>query len=119
MFSLIAYSTAIPDDPAQKFLSDYQSAYGSKAGPGANESVPSYNAMYLYKQAVEAAGSVDPESVSKALVGQSFDGPTGTIKMTSSHACSQSLVLVQAKGGTNQFVRMFKGVEPGSQGSCS
>jgi len=48
----------------------------------------SYNAVYLWKQAVEAANSTDPMKVRDGFRGQIFEGPEGTIKIDATNLYS-------------------------------
>src|SRR5690606_11137881 len=41
--------------------------------------------VYLWKQAVEKAGSFDVDKVREAMVGQSFNGPAGEVTMQANH----------------------------------
>ena len=47
-------------------------------------SVPEYDGIYLYKAAVEKAGSFDEAKVLAALPQVSFKGPRGAINMDTS-----------------------------------
>lgn len=118
MYGFLGYSSAIPDKPAQRFLADYQAAYGANELPGANESVSTFNAVQLFAQAVTAAESTQADKVAEKLVGQTYQGPTGAVTMTSSHACTQSASVVRAVSGRYEFVKTFADLEPGPQGSC-
>ncbi len=79
-------------------------------------SVPEYEAVYLYKAAVEKAGSTDPSAVLKALPEVSFDGPRGTVQMSKQHHAplTMYLGLVQADGSV-KVLDSFKDVDPGQQ----
>lgn len=112
MLSSLAWSKAIDTPAAQKFLTDFQAMHGADAVPTANESVPSYNAAYLYKAAVEKAGTTESSEVAAALVGLSHDGPTGEVTMTESHHTAQPSFLVRAEAGEYTFVQAFDSVEP-------
>ena len=41
--------------------------------------------VYLWKQAVEKAGTFEVDKVRDALIGQKFEGPTGTVTMQANH----------------------------------
>lgn len=56
-----------------------------------------YIMVYLWKQAVEAAGSTDLEAVRKAAVGQEFDAPEGKVKMFPNHHISKTVRIGQVR----------------------
>ncbi len=65
------------------------------------EAANSYNAVYMYKAAVEKAGSTDMKAVRKALESGSIctDGPSGKVCIDpKSHHGSQTIYLVHVKG---------------------
>ena len=78
--------------------------------------MPEYEAVYLYKAAVEKAGSTDAAKVIEALPAVSFDGPRGTISMNKQHHAPLTMYLgqVQPDGGV-KVVSSFKDVDPGDQ----
>ena len=73
---------------------------------------PAYNAVYLYKQAVEKAKSTEPQAVAEAMVGQTFEGPTGPVEMTPSHHLAQTINLVQVDGDHYKLVDSFPDQDP-------
>lgn len=110
--------TALPfftvaDAPGVKpFLDAYAASYGAGQIPSGGEGVGAYDAVYLYKMAVEKAGSVDPKAVAAALPGLSFDGPTGPVTITPSHYLQQTINLVQARDGKYALVDSFENRDP-------
>ncbi len=88
-------------------------ARSHQAVKGSVRTTPSY----MYKAAVEKAGSTDPTAVAEALVGLSFDGPTGTVTMTSDHHLAQTIYLVQAVNGEYRLVDSFANRDP--EESCN
>jgi branched-chain amino acid transport system substrate-binding protein len=79
-------------------------------------SVPQYEAIYLYKAAVEKAGSTDTADVLKALPDVSFTGPRGKISMNKQHHAPLTMYLGQVKDdGSVAVVDSFKDVDPGDQ----
>ncbi|HYT81530.1 MAG TPA: substrate-binding protein [Actinomycetota bacterium] len=115
--------TALPfftvaDAPGVKpFLDAYGKAFGAGAIPSGGEGVGAYDAVYLYKMAVEKAGSTDPKAVAKAMVGLSFEGPTGQVTVTPSHYLKQTINLVQAQNGKYVLVDSFPNQDP--EEACS
>lgn len=56
--------------------------------------VLSYNGVYLWKAAVEAAGTFEPEAVIAALEsGISFDGPGGTVTTQANHHLTKNVFI--------------------------
>ena len=79
-------------------------------------SEPQYEAFYLYKAAVEKAGSTDSDKVSKALGEVSFNGPRGTVAMNKSHHAPLSMRLGQVQAdGSIRILETFASVDPGNQ----
>ena len=79
-------------------------------------SVPQYEGIYLYKAAVEKAGSTDAEAVIEALGQVSFEGPRGTIQMNKQRHAPLTMYLGQVKDdGTIEVIESFANVDPGDQ----
>lgn len=116
-YTALPYFTAAEGSAAEDFLAAYQAKYGAGEFPSGGEGVGAYNAVWMYKEAVEEAGSTDPAAVAEALVGLSFDGPTGKVTMTSSHHLEQTINLVQAQNGEYVLVDSFKNRDP--EEACS
>jgi len=64
--------------------------------PGA--SIVLYYAAWLVKQAVEKAGSTDPQKGFEALKGQSYDGPFGKCTMTDKLFMECATVFIEVQG---------------------
>jgi len=47
--------------------------------------VMAYCAVYLWRQAVEAAGTAEPVAVARHVVGQALDGPAGAVQVHDNH----------------------------------
>ncbi|MEO5704219.1 MAG: substrate-binding protein [Candidatus Limnocylindrales bacterium] len=115
--------TALPlftvaDAPGVKpFLDAYAAEFGAGKIPSGGEGVGAYDAVYLYKSAVEKAGSVDPKAVAAALPGLSFEGPTGSVTITPSHYLQQTINLVQALNGKYVLANSFPNMDP--EEACS
>ncbi|MQA83402.1 MAG: ABC transporter substrate-binding protein [Streptosporangiales bacterium] len=62
---------------AQDYVKSYQQAHGAQPGP---YSVYEYDAVSVVAEAIEKAGSAEPEKITQALAGiKGFQGLTGTI----------------------------------------
>jgi urea transport system substrate-binding protein len=74
--------------------------------------------VYLWKQAVEKAGTFDVDPVRTALIGQKFKGPAGEVTMQENHHLINNVFIGETLA-TGQFkvIKTFKGVagEPFSE----
>jgi branched-chain amino acid transport system substrate-binding protein len=105
------------DTPAnKKFIASMQKKFGAELKTPNDMSVPEYEAIYLYKAAIEKAGSVDTDKVVKALPLVSFDGPRGKIAMSKQHHTPLTMYLGQVqKDGSVKMLDSFANVDPGEQ----
>ena len=74
--------------------------------------------VYLWKQAVEKAGSFDVDKVRAALVGQTFKGPSGLVTMQSNHHLINNVFIGETlPNGQFKIIKSFTGVpgEPFSE----
>ena len=79
-------------------------------------SVPQYEAIYLYKAAVERAGGTSADGVVKALPEVSFDGPRGRIEMNKQRHAPLTMYLGQVQpDGSVKILQTAKDVDPGEQ----
>jgi len=72
------YFQSLNNEANRRFLARFQTRYGADCACSAS-AVMAYSQIYLWKEAVEAAGSVDPALVRQSLVGRSFDSPAGPL----------------------------------------
>ncbi|MFC6236332.1 ABC transporter substrate-binding protein [Longivirga aurantiaca] len=86
-------SATLPTDDVTAIFPD------GKAPLVAAAAIVLYYAAWLTKQAVETAGSTDPQAVMDALVGSSYDGPFGTCSITEEKYMSCPTVFTVLKGG--------------------
>jgi branched-chain amino acid transport system substrate-binding protein len=78
--------------------------------------VPQYEGVYLYKLAVEKAGSTEPEAVIDALDEVSFKGPRGLIQMNKQRHAPLTMYLGQVEAdGSVRLIDTFENVDPGEQ----
>ena len=103
------------DTPANKaFLEKWHAKFGADYPELGTIAVCTYNAVNLWKTAVEKAGTVEREAVIAALeTGVSTDGPGGkmTIQPTSHHAI-MSTVTAEVTAGQFKIVQTAENVEP-------
>ena len=111
-----SYVTGIDSAENKKFLAAAQRKFGADLKTPNDLSVPEYEAVYLYKAAVEKAGSTDTAKVLEALPTVSFAGPRGTITMDKQHHAPLTMYLGQVQAdGTVKVASTFKDVDPGDQ----
>lgn len=111
-YTALPFFTAADAPGVKPFLDAYAASFGAGQIPSGGEGVGAYDAVYLYKMAVEKAGSTDPKAVAAALPGLSFDGPTGPVTITPSHYLKQTINLVQAQNGKYVLADSFPNMDP-------
>lgn len=116
IFISASYLTNIDSAANREFLAAMQKKFGADLKTPNDLSVPEYDAVYLYKAAVEKAGGTDPEKVVEALARVSFDGPRGHIQMSKERHAPLTMYLGQVQAdGSVKIVKSFKDVDPGEQ----
>jgi branched-chain amino acid transport system substrate-binding protein len=111
-----SYVTGIDSPENKKFLDAANKKFGADLKTPNDLSVPEYEAVYLYKLAVEKAGSTDPAKVIEAMPTVSFTGPRGAIVMDKQHHAPLTMYLGQVQSdGTVKVAATFKDVDPGEQ----
>jgi urea transport system substrate-binding protein len=109
------------DTPAnKKFVSDFQKWLTTTTAPGVvkegrvtcSPMVLSYDGMYLWKAAVEKAGSFDVDAVRKAWKsGLSFNGPGGKVTTQSNMHLTKNVYIGETKAdGQFKIVKSFDNV---------
>lgn len=88
-FAAWNYFQTVDSPSSKKFVDAFKAKYG--ADRVVNDPMEcAYNAVYLWKQAVEKAGGAeDLEKVRMAAYGQTFDAPQGTVTMNPNHHLSK------------------------------
>jgi urea transport system substrate-binding protein len=75
-----SYFQSIATEQNRRFVADFKQLFGAhRATSDAIEAA--YFGVYLWAQAAQDAGFVDPERVNKAVLLQSFDAPSGIISV--------------------------------------
>ncbi len=111
-----SYLTSIDSAENKAFIAGLQKKFGADMKTPNDLSEPEYDGIYLYKAAVEKAGSVDPDKVLKALPEVSFTGARGKITMDKEHHAALTMYLGQVQAdGSVQVIEKFPNVSPGSQ----
>lgn len=111
-----SYFTSV-DSPANKtFLAAMRAKFGGALLTPNDLSVPQYEAIYLYKAAVERAKGTAVDGVIKALPEVSFDGPRGRIQMNTQRHAPLTMYLGQVEAdGSVKILQTAKDVNPGEQ----
>ena len=79
------------DTPASKtFAENFKKKYGADRVV-ADPQESAYNMVYLWKAAVEKAGSFDDDKVREALIGVTFDAPQGPVEVMPNHHLKQTV----------------------------
>jgi len=111
-----SYLTTIDDPQNQAFKAGLQKMFGADMKTPNDLSEPEYDGIYLYKAAVEKAGSFNEAKVLSELGKVSFTGPRGTITMDKEHHAPLTMYLGQVQSdGSVKVIQTFKNVDPGQQ----
>ncbi|MEO8626756.1 MAG: substrate-binding protein [Betaproteobacteria bacterium] len=111
-----SYFTNIDSAKNKEFLAAMQKKFGANLKTPNDLSVPQYEGVYLYKLAVEKAGTTDADKVIPALAQVSFEGPRGNIQMNKQRHAPLTMYLGQVqKDGSVKMLDKFKNVDPGDQ----
>lgn len=111
-----SYVTSIPSPENTAFKAALAAKFGADVRTPNEASVPQYDAIYLYKAAVELAGSTDTAAVNAALPQVSFTGPRGLIAITEQHHTPLTMYLGQVQAdGSVTVAAQFENVSSGAQ----
>lgn len=111
-----SYVTGIDSPENKKFLAAAEKKFGAELKTPNDLSVPEYEAVYLYKLAVEKAGTTEASKVIEALPTVSFTGPRGAIQMNKQHHAPLTMYLGQVQAdGSVKVAAKFDNVDPGEQ----
>jgi urea transport system substrate-binding protein len=111
-----SYLTSIPSQANTAYLAAMKKTFGAALDTPNDLSVPEYEGVYLYAEAVKKAHSTDTAAVDKALSEVSFVGPRGTIALDREHHAPLTMYLGQVQAnGTVKVVSTFNEVDPGNQ----
>jgi len=116
MYLSASYLTSIDIPENVKFIDGMKKKFGAELKTPNELSAPQYEAIYLYKTAVEKAGSTDSTKVMKTLGEVSYTGPRGPVQMNKSRHTPLSMRLGQVQGdGSIKILETFANVDPGMQ----
>lgn len=111
-----SYLSNIDSEENTRFLAAMEKKFGSDLLTPNDLSVPQYDAIYLYKAAVEKAGSADTDGVIEALAEVSYDGPRGTVSINDQRHAPLTMHLGKVLAdGSVEIVKIFENVDPGDQ----
>ena len=111
-----SYISDINSVENKNFLKAMKAQFGDEMKTPNDLSVPQYEAVYLYKLAVEKARSTDSKAVIDALDDVAFEGPRGVIKMNKQRHAPLTMYLAQVQaGGSIKLIDSFQNVDPGEQ----
>jgi branched-chain amino acid transport system substrate-binding protein len=111
-----SYLSNIDSEENKRFLAAMEKKFGSDLLTPNDLSVPQYDAIYLYKAAVEKAGSADTDGVIEALAEVSYDGPRGTVSINDQRHAPLTMHLGKVLAdGSVEIVKIFENVDPGEQ----
>lgn len=111
-----SYVTGIDSPENKKFLAAAEKKFGAELKTPNDLSVPEYEAVYLYKLAVEKAGTTEASKVIEALPTVTFTGPRGAIQMNKQHHAPLTMYLGQVQAdGSVKVAAKFDNVDPGEQ----
>jgi len=111
-----SYLTSIDNPQNQRFLADLKEKFGADYQTQSDLSEPQYEAIHLYKAAVEKAGSFDAAKVVAALSEVTFDGPRGSVKMDRQRHAALTMRLAQVQqDGSLATIKTFENLDPGEQ----
>ena len=98
-------------DPAQaEWKEKFKTRYGRDPDV---TSMDGYDAIFVIKKAMEAAGSTEPEALKKAFSAVKFDGVGGSIAYDATGQAVRSLMIVKLTPKTGLGFEVVKVVRPG------
>ncbi|MBR1126082.1 substrate-binding protein [Bradyrhizobium lablabi] len=116
VFISASFLTNIDTPANKKFMAAMKAKFGDKLLTPNDLSVPQYDAVYLYKAAVEKAKSTSADAVVEALATVQFDGPRGKVQMNAQRHAPLTMYLGQVQSdGSVKIVKSFPNVSPGEQ----
>lgn len=91
------YFQTVETPENQKWVNDFKAAYGQDRVTN-DPMEAAYIMVYLWKQAVEQAGTADDlEAVRNAAIGQAFAAPEGPVTMNANHHLSKTVRIGQIR----------------------
>lgn len=93
------YFQSLPIAENTAFIQKFQQRYGNHRVT-CDPVAAAYTQVYLWRQAVEAAGSLDCDRVREAMLSQGFEGPGGRVTVSANHHLNKPVYIgqIQADG---------------------
>ena len=93
------YFQSLPIAENTAFIQKFQRRYGNHRVT-CDPVAAAYTQVYLWRQAVEAAGSLDCDQVREAMLSQAFEGPGGRVTVSANHHLNKPVYIgqIQADG---------------------
>ena len=93
------YFQSLPIAENTAFIQKFQRRYGNHRVT-CDPVAAAYTQVYLWRQAVEAAGSLDCDRVREAMLNQAFEGPGGRVTVSANHHLNKPVYIgqIQADG---------------------
>lgn len=111
-----SYLTGLDNPENEAFKAGLRRMFGAETRTPNDLSVPQYDGVYLYKAAIERAGSPDKAKVVEALSQVSFKGPRGVIQMNRQRHAPLTMYLGQMQADLGiRVIKVFENVDPGEQ----
>lgn len=111
-----SYFTSIESPENTNFLKRMLIQFGEKLQAPNELSVPQYEALHLYKAAVQLAQTTEPKQVIQALEKVSFKGPRGVVQMNKHRHAALSMRLGRVRSdGAIAILQTFDSLDPGPQ----
>jgi urea transport system substrate-binding protein len=116
IFMTQSYLSSIDNAQNKAFTAGLEKMFGNDMKTPNDLAEPEYDGVYLYKEAVEKAGSLDTDKVLAALPLVSFEGARGVIQMNKQHHAQLNMHLGQVQADGNvKVLKTFENVDPGEQ----
>ena len=90
------YFQTVETPENEKWVADFKAEYGDDRVTN-DPMEAAYIMVYLWKQAVEAAGTTELEAVRAAAIGQEFAAPEGLVTMNVNHHISKTVRIGQVR----------------------
>jgi urea transport system substrate-binding protein len=90
------YFQTVETPENEKWVADFKAEYGDDRVTN-DPMEAAYIMVYIWKQAVEAAGTTDIPAVREAAYGQQFAAPEGPVTMNSNHHLSKTVRIGQVR----------------------
>lgn len=100
------FTTENDSEKVQNFIAAYKAAYNEEPTSFA---ALGYDAAYVLANAINAAGSTDPEAIIEALKATEYEGVTGSLTFDENGNPIKTVAIIKIAGGKNTFYSM---VEP-------